>query len=62
MNESDEIERQLKSDPILYNSQKLKRLGPALQESFQHPKLIKTDKLILSPPDNKPPKVPKFKF
>ena len=60
LNESDEIAEQLKSDPILYNSQKLKRLGPALQESFQHPKLIKTDKILLSQSEFKP-KVPKYK-
>jgi hypothetical protein len=43
---SDEIESQMKADPIEYNEKKQKRLGFAIQETFLHPKLIKTDTLF----------------
>ena len=33
-------------DPNEFNFEKRKRLGPAIQESFLHPKLIKTDKIF----------------
>ena len=33
-------------DPIKYNEAKRKRLGAPIQESFLHPKLIKTNKII----------------
>ena len=33
-------------DPIEFNETKRKRLGPAIQESFLHPKLIKTNKIV----------------
>ena len=52
-NETNEIAEQMKADPIVFNSQKLKRLGSLVQESFQHPKLIKTDKLILPKAETK---------
>ena len=29
-----------------FNETKLKRLGPAIHESFLHPKLIKTNKIV----------------
>ena len=37
-------------DPIEFNLEKRKRLGSAIQESFLHPKLIKTDKIIFKKP------------
>ena len=33
-------------DPMEFNETKLKRLGPAIHESFLHPKLIKTNKIV----------------
>ena len=37
-------------DPNEFNNEKRKRLGPAIQESFLHPKLIKTDKILFKKP------------
>ena len=37
-------------DPNEFNFEKRKRLGPAIQESFLHPKLIKTDKILFKAP------------
>ena len=46
------------NDPIEFNLEKRKRLGSAIQESFLHPKLIKTDKIIFkTPPVKSEPKV-----
>ena len=42
---------QLEQDPIEFNAEKRKRLGAAIQESFLHPKLIKTDKIMLTKPE-----------
>ncbi len=48
-NESENVlETNSDLNPIEYNEQKLKRLGPAVQESFLHPKIFKTGKLSLS--------------
>jgi hypothetical protein len=35
-------------NPIEYNDRKRKLMGDAVQESFLHPKLIKTDKIVFS--------------
>ena len=43
-------ENEESNDPIEFNFEKRKRLGAAIQESFQHPKLIKTDKIIFKKP------------
>ena len=42
---STKLEKQI-DDPIKYNEAKRKRLGAPIQESFLHPKLIKTNKII----------------
>ena len=44
-------EEQMKEDPEKFNLEKRKRLGPEIQESFLHPKLIKTDTIVLKKPD-----------
>ena len=46
----DNLIDQIKQDPVEFNLEKRKRLGSAIQESFLHPKLIKTDTLILKRP------------
>ena len=52
--ESDEIESQLRSNPLEFNANKRKKLGEPIHESFLHPKLIKTDKLFInSRPESK---------
>ena len=33
-----------------FNETKRKRLGPAIQESFLHPKLMKTNKIVFKKP------------
>ena len=48
--ELNETENETSKDPIEFNLEKRKRLGEAIQESFQHPKLIKTDKIIFKKP------------
>ena len=48
-------EEGLNEDPIEFNETKRKRLGESLQESFQHPKLIKTDKISFG---SQLPKIP----
>ena len=63
---------ELEEDPIAFNLEKRKRLGSAIQESFMHPKLIKTDTLILKRPvksttkkqttNNYPKSIVKHKF
>jgi hypothetical protein len=45
-NENEEIKAQLESDPETFNELKRKLMGPAVHESFLHPKVIKTDKLF----------------
>ena len=40
-------------DPMEFNETKRKRLGPAIQESFLHPKLIKTNKIVFKKPLSK---------
>jgi len=43
-NEDDEL------NPIEFNERKRKQLGSAIQESFLHPKVIKTDTILLQKP------------
>ena len=51
MNETEtETDDQMKEDPEKFNLEKRKRLGPEIQESFLHPKLIKTDTFLLKKP------------
>ena len=51
-----EPSEQLEKDPIEFNLEKRKRLGAAVQESFLHPKIIKTDKIFFAPPEKNEPK------
>ena len=50
LEESKESENDDLKDPIELNLEQRKRLGPAIHESFLHPKLIKTDKIIFNKP------------
>jgi hypothetical protein len=50
MKDQDNLVNDLKEDPVSFNLEKRKRLGDAIHESFLHPKLIKTDTLILKKP------------
>lgn len=43
-------------DPIQFNEVKRKRLGESIQESFLHPKLIKTNKITFASETSKPKK------
>ena len=52
--ESAEIKNQILSDPISFNEQKRKRMGSPIHESFQHPKMISTEKIQLLKNNNKP--------
>ena len=68
--ESDEIESQMNEDPIEFNAKQQKRLGGAIQDSFLHPKVIKTDRVVLQKEEpiaktitkNVPPKSINHKF
>ena len=47
MNETEtETDDQMKEDPEKFNLENGKRLGPEIQDSFLHPKLIKTNKIV----------------
>jgi hypothetical protein len=48
--EQTEQEEELNKDPLEFNLEKRKRMGSPVQESFLHPKLIKTDKIIFKTP------------
>ena len=45
-------EEQFKKDPLEFNLEKRKRMGSPIQDSFLHPKLIKTDKIFFKRPQN----------
>ena len=51
--EMEEIKTQLETDPEKFNDMKRMRMGAPVHESFLHPKIIKTDKLIFSKPKSK---------
>ena len=44
--DSNILGEQLNKDPVEFNLEKRKRMGSPVQESFLHPKLIKTDKIF----------------
>lgn len=55
--EMEEIKTQLQTDPQKLNDIKRKRMGSPVHESFLHPKVIKTDKIIFAQPKSKPKKI-----
>ena len=59
--ESPSVSEQLEKDPIDFNLQKRKRMGSPIQESFLHPKIIKTDKIFFNKQMKSEKKESKFK-
>lgn len=44
-----DIDMSHSNNPLEYNEMKRKRMGSPVQQSFMHPKIIKTDKIQLQP-------------
>ena len=56
------IESQILMDPNELNERNKKRMGSAIHDAFLHPKVIKTDKLMLKPFSKQEPKEPNLKI